>query len=86
MKTNYGEYDRVEDLSQMNCGDPALYIKGAIRLAGRELKEGQTVLIVVPEAKWNLEDDVLNDLVKKNNFQMEMGNQSGNILLKLRKV
>lgn len=86
MKTGYGEFDRVEDLSQMNCGDPALYIKGAIRLAGRELKQGQTVLIVVPEVKWNLEDEILNDLVAKNGFQMEMENQRGNILLRLRKI
>ncbi len=86
MKTNYGDFDRVEDLSQMNCGDPALYIKGAIRLAGRELKKDQRVLIIVPEAKWNLDDTVLDDLVRKNGFEHEIEHQGSNVILKLRKI
>ena len=86
MKTNYGDFDRVEDLSQMNCGDPALYIKGAIRLAGRELKPDQKVLIIVPEAKWNLDDTMLDELARKNGFEYEKDQHSGNILLKLRKI
>lgn len=81
----YGQADRVEDLRSLNCGEPFIYIKGAIRLAGRELKKDQTLLLIVPKEKWVLEDETFNELINNSGFKIEDHREDFNIVYKLRK-
>lgn len=82
----YGEADRVEDLRTLNCGEPYIYIKGAIRLASRELKPGQTLLLIVPNEKWTLQEETFNSIVENNGFEVVESRQDFNVINKLRKL
>ncbi len=83
---SYSEADRVEDLRTLNCGEPYIYIKGAIRLATRELKQGQTLLLIVPNDKWTLQEETFNTLVENNGFEVIESRQDFNVINKLRKL
>jgi TusA-related sulfurtransferase len=81
----YGESDRVEDLRTLNCGEPYIYIKGAIRLAARELKPGQTLTLIVPKEKWVLQDETFNTILETNGFEILESTHDLNVVHKLRK-
>ncbi len=83
---SYGQADRVEDLRALNCGEPFIYVKGAIRLAGRELKKDQTLLLIVPKEKWTMDDETFNDIINRAGFQVEESKEDFNIVYKLRKL
>jgi TusA-related sulfurtransferase len=83
---SYGQSNRVEDLRTLNCGEPYIYIKGAIRLAGRELKSGETLTLIVPKEKWTLQDETFNGLLETNGFEVIESKQDLNIVFKLRKL
>lgn len=83
---SYGESDRVEDLRTLNCGEPYIYIKGAIRLAARELKKGETLLLIVPQEKWVLQDETFNSLLETNGFEIAESKHDFNVVHKLRKL
>jgi len=80
-----GESDRVEDLRTLNCGEPYIYIKGAIRLAARELKPGQTLTLIVPKEKWVLQDETFNTILETNGFEILESTHDLNVVHKLRK-
>jgi TusA-related sulfurtransferase len=82
----YGESDRVEDLRTLNCGEPYIYIKGAIRLAARELKPGQTLTLIVPKEKWVLQDETFNAILETNGFEIVESTHDLNVVHKLRKM
>lgn len=82
----YGESDRVEDLRTLNCGEPYIYIKGAIRLAARELKPGQTLTLIVPKEKWVLQDETFNTILETNGFEIVESGHDFNVVHKLRKT
>ncbi|MEL9915099.1 MAG: hypothetical protein QW078_03480 [Thermoplasmatales archaeon] len=77
--------DRVEDLRTLNCGEPYIYIKGAIRLAARELKPGQTLTIIVPKEKWVIQDETFNSILEANGFEIVSSSYDLNVIHKLRK-
>ncbi|MCL4447099.1 MAG: hypothetical protein M0Z77_06620 [Thermoplasmatales archaeon] len=81
----YGEADRVEDLRTLNCGEPYIYIKGAIRLASRELKPGQTLMLIVPKDKWVLQDETFNTILESSKFEVVDSKYDLNVVHKLRK-
>lgn len=81
----YGEADRVEDLRTLNCGEPYIYIKGAIRLASRELKPGQTLMLIVPKEKWLLQDETFNTILETSRFEIVESKYDLNVVHKLRK-
>ena len=83
---SYGESDRVEDLRTLNCGEPYIYIKGAIRLAARELKQGQTLLLIVPNDKWTLQDETFNSILESSGFEVVESRQGLNVVHRLRKI
>lgn len=82
----YGEADRVEDLRTLNCGEPYIYIKGAIRLASRELKPGQTLMLIVPNEKWVLQDETFNTILETSGFEIVESKHDLNVVHKLRKL
>ncbi|MEM0133810.1 MAG: hypothetical protein QXU18_01070 [Thermoplasmatales archaeon] len=82
----YGRADRVEDLRTLNCGEPYIYIKGAIRLASRELKPGQTLMLIVPKDKWVLQDETFNTILESSKFEIVESNYDSNVVHKLRKL
>ncbi|MGC8562384.1 MAG: hypothetical protein ACP5UZ_02870 [Thermoplasmata archaeon] len=82
----YGQADRVEDLRTLNCGEPYIYIKGAIRLASRELKPGQTLMLIVPKDKWVLQDETFNSLLESSKFEIVESKYDLNVVHKLRKL
>ncbi|MCW6158129.1 MAG: hypothetical protein LVQ63_01420 [Thermoplasmatales archaeon] len=82
----YGEADRVEDLRTLNCGEPYIYIKGSIRLASRELKPGQTLLLIVPKEKWVLQDETFNTILETSKFEIVESRYEPNVVHKLRKL
>lgn len=82
----YGEADRVEDLRTLNCGEPYIYIKGAVRLASRELKPGQTLMLIVPKDKWVLQDETFNTILETSKFQLIESKYGANVVHKLRKL
>jgi TusA-related sulfurtransferase len=81
----YGEADRVEDLRTLNCGEPYIYIKGAIRLASRELKPGQILMLIVPKEKWVLQDETFNTILETSKFELVESEYGLNVVHKLRK-
>ncbi len=81
----YGEADRVEDLRTLNCGEPYIYIKGAIRLASRELKPGQTLMLIVPKEKWVLQDETFTSILETSKFEIVESKYELNVVHKLRK-
>lgn len=83
---SYDQSDRVEDLRTLNCGEPYIYIKAAIRLAARELKKSQTLLLIVPKEKWVLQDETFNDLLETNGFEIVESKRDFNVVHKLRKL
>jgi TusA-related sulfurtransferase len=83
---SYEKADRVEDLRALNCGEPFIYIKGAIRLAGRELKRDQTLLLIVPKEKWTIDDETFNDLINNSGFSIVENKEDFNIVYRLRKL
>ncbi|MCL5407841.1 MAG: hypothetical protein M1518_00555 [Candidatus Thermoplasmatota archaeon] len=82
----YGEADRVEDLRALNCGEPYIYIKGAIRLASRELKPGQTLMLIVPKDKWVLQDETFNTILETSKFELVESKYDLNVVHKIRKL
>ena len=82
----YGQSDRVEDLRTLNCGEPYIYIKGAIRLASRELKPGQTLMLIVPKDKWVLQDETFNAILESSRFEIVDSKYDLNVVHKLRKL
>ncbi len=82
----YGEADRVEDLRTLNCGEPYIYIKGAVRLASRELKPGQTLMLIVPKEKWVLQDETFNTILETSKFEIVESKYELNVVHKLRKL
>lgn len=82
----YGEADRVEDLRTLNCGEPYIYIKGAIRLASRELKPGQTLMLIVPKDKWTLQDETFGTILETSKFEVVDSKYDLNVVHKLRKL
>lgn len=82
----YGQADRVEDLRTLNCGEPYIYIKGAIRLASRELKPGQTLMLIVPKDKWVLQDETFNAILESSRFEIVESKYELNVVHKLRKM
>ncbi|MCL4333298.1 MAG: hypothetical protein M1290_04730 [Candidatus Thermoplasmatota archaeon] len=82
---SYGEADRVEDLRTLNCGEPYIYIKGAIRLASRELKPGQILMLIVPKEKWVLQDETFNTILETSKFEVVESRYDLNVVHKLRK-
>ncbi|EQB65559.1 MAG: hypothetical protein AMDU3_IPLC00002G0196 [Thermoplasmatales archaeon I-plasma] len=82
----YGQADRVEDLRTLNCGEPYIYIKGAIRLASRELKPGQTLMLIVPKDKWVLQDETFNAILESSRFEIVDSKYDLNVVHKLRKL
>ncbi len=83
---SYGQADRIEDLRALNCGEPFIYVKGAIRLAGRELKKDQTLLLIVPKEKWTMDEEAFNDIINGAGFRVEESKEDFNIVYKLRKL
>lgn len=81
----YGEADRVEDLRTLNCGEPYIYIKGAIRLASRELQPGQTLMLIVPKEKWVLQDETFTSILETSKFEIVESKYELNVVHKLRK-
>ncbi|MEM0128398.1 MAG: hypothetical protein QXO03_04865 [Thermoplasmatales archaeon] len=81
----FGDSDRVEDLRTLNCGEPYIYIKGAIRLASRELKPGQTLTLVVPKEKWVIQDETFNSILESSGFEIVDSSYDLNVIHKLRK-
>ncbi|MGC8645819.1 MAG: hypothetical protein ACP5UO_06170 [Thermoplasmata archaeon] len=81
----YGDADRVEDLRTLNCGEPYIYIKGAIKLASRELKQGQTLKLIVPREKWVIQDETFNSLLESSGFEVVDSSFDENVVHKLRK-
>ncbi|MCL4412792.1 MAG: hypothetical protein M1526_05520 [Candidatus Thermoplasmatota archaeon] len=83
---SYGQADRVEDLRTLNCGEPFIYIKGAIRLGSRELKKDQTLLLIVPKDKWTLEEETFMLLLENNHFSIDFQKEDFNMVYRLRKL
>ncbi len=82
----FGQADRVEDLRTLNCGEPYIYIKGAIRLASRELKPGQILMLIVPKEKWVLQDETFNTILESSRFEVVESKYEENVVHRLRKL
>jgi len=66
--------------------EPYIYIKGSIRLASRELKPGQTLLLIVPKEKWVLQDETFNTILETSKFEIVESRYEPNVVHKLRKL
>jgi TusA-related sulfurtransferase len=81
----YGDADRVEDLRTLNCGEPYIYIKGAIRLASRELSPGQILKLIVPKEKWVIQDETFNSILESSGFEIVDSSYGENVIHRLRR-